>query len=110
MALFSLAYLAYLTADMLAWSGILSLIGCGLVQAHYSFKNISSGSLGTVKNIIKLLSSTRCLQHHHKSLHEFTYSDSIIFLYLGMALANFGQYYWDPWFICWTIVICLVVR
>ena len=30
--IFSLAYLAYITAGMFSWSPIISLIGCGLVQ------------------------------------------------------------------------------
>ena len=32
--LLGLAFLAYLTADLLGWSAILSLIACGLTQAH----------------------------------------------------------------------------
>ena len=44
---------------------------CGLVQAHYSFKNISKKSYTTVKYFIKMLSAT---------------SDCVIFLFLGIAL------------------------
>jgi len=93
MMIFGFAYLSYLTADLLSWSGIISLIGCGIVQAHYAFKNISKTSLTTVQYFIKILSST---------------SDCIIFVYLGMAM--FRDQYWDTWFVCWTLVSCLVVR
>ena len=91
----SMGFLAYLTADSTSWSGIISLIGCGIVQAHYAFKNISSVSLNTVEQAIKILSSI---------------SDSIIFLYLGMALSSIHLPSWDPWFALWAIFICFIVR
>ena len=91
----SMGYLAYLTADSASWSGIISLIGCGIIQAHYAFKNISSVSLNTVEQAIKILSSI---------------SDSIIFLYLGMALSSIHLPSCDPWFALWAILICFIVR
>ena len=91
--IFGFSYLSYLIADLLSWSGIISLVGCGIVQAHYAFKNISKMSLTTVQYFIQILSST---------------SDCIIFVYLGMAM--FRDQYWDSWFICWTLVSCLVFR
>eukprot|EP00092_Neocalanus_flemingeri_P079476 GFUD01099005.1.p1 GENE.GFUD01099005.1~~GFUD01099005.1.p1 ORF type:complete len:768 (+),score=151.85 GFUD01099005.1:146-2449(+) len=91
--IFGFAYLSYLAADLLNWSGIISLIGCGIVQAHYAFKNISKTSLTTVQYFIKILSSA---------------SDCIIFLYLGMAM--FREQFWDTWFVCWTLLSCLIVR
>ena len=91
----SVGYLSYLTADIFSWSAIISLIGCGLLQAHYAFKNISSISLNTVEQSIKILSSI---------------SDSIIFLYLGMGLTTSSLLSWDPWFALWATVICFIVR
>ena len=91
----SMGFLAYLTADTASWSGIISLIGCGIIQAHYAFKNISSVSLNTVEQSIKILSSI---------------SDSIIFLYLGMGLSSIHLPSWDPWFALWAIFICFIVR
>ena len=35
--------------------GIISLIGCGIVQAHYAFKNISDKSETTIKYFIAML-------------------------------------------------------
>ena len=55
LAIFGIAYLSYATAELLHWSGIISLIGCGIVQAHYAFKNISKKSYTTVKYFIKML-------------------------------------------------------
>ena len=35
------AYMAYITAELFHWSGILCLVGCGITQVHFAFKNIS---------------------------------------------------------------------
>ena len=37
-------------------------------------------------------------------------SDSIIFLYLGIAMVNYQMYQWDPVFISVTFFLCLFVR
>ena len=74
------------------------MIGCGIVQAHYAFKNISEKSETTVKYFIAMLSST---------------ADCIIFLYLGMevlSLKDSEPEVWYPGFIMWTLVLCLIVR
>ena len=93
LALLGGAYMAYITAELFHWSGIISLIGCGVIQAHYAFRNISSESLTTVNYFIKMLSSV---------------SDCIIFLYLGMAF--FEEHDWNTGFVCWTLVFILGVR
>ena len=50
---FGTAYLAYMSAELFHWSGIISLIGCGLTQSHYAFRNISAKSKTTIKFSIK---------------------------------------------------------
>ena len=99
LAMMIMAYLAYMVAELLHWSGILSLVGCGIVQSHYAFKNISDKAHITVHYFISMLSSTM---------------DCIIFLYLGMALLDLGfnpaDYFWYPGLIVWTVVLCLLVR
>ncbi|XP_071747760.1 sodium/hydrogen exchanger 1 isoform X2 [Lepeophtheirus salmonis] len=94
LAVFGMAYLSYITAELFHWSGIISLIGCGLIQAHYSFKNISEKSYITVKYFIKMSSAT---------------SDVIIFLFLGIALIK-GPYAWETRFVLWTLIFCLLFR
>ncbi|KFM72345.1 Sodium/hydrogen exchanger 2, partial [Stegodyphus mimosarum] len=44
LAMLGVAYLSYLLAEMVHFSGIISIIGCGIVQAHYASKNISDKS------------------------------------------------------------------
>lgn len=78
LAVLGMAYLSYLSAELFHFSGIIrwasiehqmscwiskvfniyfvnSTIGCGLIQAHYSFANISHKSYTTVKYFIKML-------------------------------------------------------
>ena len=94
LAVFGMAYLAFAAAEVFHFSGIISIIGCGLIQAHYAFKNISKKSYTTVKYFIKMLSST---------------SDCIIFLFLGIAVVH-GPHYWHTGFTLWTVSFCLVCR
>ena len=59
------AYLAYMCAEIVGFSGslsycslcpgIISLIGCGITQAHYAFKNISEKSETTIMYFIAML-------------------------------------------------------
>ena len=94
LALFCGGYLAYITAELFQWSGIISLIGCGLVQAHYAFRNISAESRTTANYFIKMLSST---------------SDCIIFLYLGIAWFN-NDHVWDTAFVLFSVLFTLLAR
>jgi len=55
LAMMIMAYLAYMVAEMLHWSGILSLVGCGILQSHYAFKNISEKAQITTHFFISML-------------------------------------------------------
>jgi len=94
LAVLGVAYLSYLSAELFHFSGIISIIICGLVQAHYALKNISQKSYTTVKYFTKMLSST---------------SDAIIFLFLGMVLVS-DKHVWHTGFVVWTLILCLVCR
>lgn len=102
------AYLAYLWAEMLGWSGIFSMISCGVFQAQYAFKNLSTESISFIDRAVSQMASIM---------------DSAIFLYLGIELCDavttrpimekmplHMTWRWDWWFVIWTIVICFVVR
>ena len=105
LALLSMAYFAYMAAEVFHWSGIISMIGCGIVQAHYAFPNISRKSHTTVKYFIKMVSSI---------------SDIVIFLFLGIAVVKGvpnnsnssveNQHQWHTGFVVWTIALCLICR
>ncbi|KAL4220576.1 hypothetical protein ACF0H5_020974 [Mactra antiquata] len=98
LAVFVLAYISYLMAEMFHFSGIISIIGCGLTQAQYAFHNISKKSHTTVKYFGKMMSST---------------CDCVIFMFLGISLFKSDVLNADHWhigFILWTVITCLVFR
>ena len=95
---YSMAFLAYFTAELFEWSGILSLCSCGVVIAHYTFRNVHPDSLTTIDTFAKMMSSTM---------------DSIIFLYLGKEiLGKEDTWSWNVHvgFVSWAIVFCIIIR
>ena len=51
---FVFAYLAFINAQELSWSGIMAIIGYGIVTKRYTFQNLSSRSLNATKSGIKV--------------------------------------------------------
>ena len=90
-----MAYISYILSETLHWSGIISLIGCGLTQKRYAFLNISKSSLTTVKNSVKTIA---------------TFSDVIIFLFLGIVTISHDDLTWHWGFCLWALFWCQIVR
>ena len=93
MVIFLSDYLAYLLAEMLGWSGVISIFGCALIQVQYAFKNLSDNGIDFVETGAKIAASI---------------SNSIIFLYLGVQFWREQTYDWG--FIILTQVVCFFVR
>ena len=89
-----LAYLSYVAAELFHFSGIISLIACGLVQYQYIADNISTDSLTTIKYFVKTMSSI---------------SEVIIFFYLGRVLVR-DDHTWSTSFIAYATLFCVVYR
>ncbi|XP_046542878.1 sodium/hydrogen exchanger 1-like [Haliotis rubra] len=92
---YTMAYLGFLLAELFEFSGIISIIGCGLVQVQYSFHNISDKSRTTVKYFTKVISTT---------------NEIIIFLFLGLAMIRKKNHMWHTGFVLWTVFFCLLYR
>ena len=90
-----MSYLSYILAETVHWSGIISLIGCGVAQKRYAFLNMSKSSLTTVKYSVKTLA---------------TFSDMIIFLFLGIVTISHKDLLWNTGFSLWTLFLCQIVR
>ena len=88
------AFLSYMLAECLHWSGIISIIGCGIVQKRYAFPNMGAKSYTTVKYGVKTLASL---------------SDCIIFIFLGVVTVTHKKE-WHTGFVIWTLILCFVVR
>ncbi len=93
--LLATAFLSYFFAECLHWSGIISLIGCGVMQKRYAFPNASKKTYHTVKYSVKTMASV---------------SDCVIFLFLGKVVFDFELDFSQPAFIIWTLLLCLAVR
>ncbi|XP_035828489.1 sodium/hydrogen exchanger 2 [Aplysia californica] len=91
---FTMVYFGFLMAELFGFSGIISIIGCGLTQVHYAFANISSKSRTTIKYFTKVISSC---------------NEIIIFLFLGLSMVN-DTHVWHTGFTLWTIFFCLAFR
>ncbi|GAV01630.1 hypothetical protein RvY_12313 [Ramazzottius varieornatus] len=90
-----MAYAAYIVSDLLYFSGIIGIITCGLLQWQYAVHNISFKSRTTVKYASKMMAS---------------FCDAIIFLTLGITIADPILHKWNAQFILWTLLLCLVFR
>lgn len=90
---FGMAYIAFLSAEMFHFSGIISIIACGIVQVAYAFTNITKKSLVTVKFFTKVLS---------------TISEIIIFLFLGVFFVQ--EHSWNTSLTLWTVFFITVYR
>lgn len=71
--IFSLSYMAYLTAELFHFSGIISIVTCAIVMKPYVEANISQKSRIPLKYFMKMASSL---------------SETIIFMLLGVILCN----------------------
>ena len=89
----TMAYLSYILAETIHWSGIISLIGCGVFQKRYAFRNISRKSNITVKYAVKTMAAI---------------CDCMIFLFLGYVTIT--DHVWHTGFTLWTCFFCLIFR
>ncbi|CAH8596348.1 unnamed protein product [Schistosoma curassoni] len=89
-----LAYFSYIMANCVGWSGIISMIGCGLIQTAYAFHNVDSQTRITVHNFIRVIAEI---------------SESIIFLFLGISIIS-ETLKWHTGYILWTLFICIIAR
>uniref|UniRef100_A0A1I7W394 Sodium/hydrogen exchanger n=1 Tax=Loa loa TaxID=7209 RepID=A0A1I7W394_LOALO len=87
-------YLAYLTAEVVAMSGILAIVICGLTMKQFVVGNLSRKSLVTVQYFMKTLSSS---------------CEALIFVYLGISAVS-KNHDWDAVFIVGTLISCFIQR
>ncbi|XP_074864645.1 sodium/hydrogen exchanger 5 [Carettochelys insculpta] len=92
---FLLAYMAYLTAEMVSLSSILAVTFCGICCKKYVEANISQKSRTTVKYTMKTLASS---------------SETIIFMFLGISAVDASKWAWDPALVLGTLLFILLFR
>ena len=92
--IFSFFYMAFILAEMVHWSGIMSIIGYGLIVKNYAFINISNKSYTTIKYTTKTVATS---------------SEVIIFIFMGIVtISERHLLHWG--FIISTFVFCTIYR
>ncbi|XP_049890270.1 sodium/hydrogen exchanger 3-like isoform X1 [Epinephelus moara] len=92
---FVLGYLAYLTAEMLSLSAILSIVFCGMCCQKYINSNMDERSVTTVRYVMKVLANG---------------SETIIFVFLGISAIDKTIWVWNTGFILLTLLFIIVYR
>ncbi|KAK3791905.1 hypothetical protein RRG08_026807 [Elysia crispata] len=92
--IFAVAYVGFLLSELFTFSGIISMIGCGLTQKQYAFHNISDRAKSSVNYFSKVISNI---------------NEIIIFLFLGISIMS-NELEWHTGFSLWAIALCLVFR
>jgi len=92
--LFLYAYSSYLLADGLGLSGIVSILFCGIVMAHYTYNNLSKEAKELSSNAFQLVALL---------------TETLVFVYLGLSVFSFESSF-DFGFIFFGLIIILVAR
>ncbi|VDM02275.1 unnamed protein product [Schistocephalus solidus] len=89
-----MSYLSYIIADLFGWSGIISIISCGVFQAAYAFHNLTPISVILLKSSLKQIASI---------------SEALIFLLIGCEVFAVSLR-WHTGFVFTAVVMCLLAR
>ena len=72
-----MSFSSYLLAEVFDTSGIVSILFCGIFQAHYTYHNLSKESRGQTKKFFEILNFL---------------SENFIFSYLGVSMFTFMKH------------------
>lgn len=77
-SLFTLmSYSSYLFAEVAEMSGIVTVLFCGIFQAHYTFKNLSNSSKIRTSQLFEILNFL---------------AENLIFSYIGVSMFTFNRH------------------
>ncbi|VDM05416.1 unnamed protein product [Schistocephalus solidus] len=89
-----MSYLSYIIADLFGWSGIISIISCGVFQAAYAFHNLTPISVILLKSSLKQIASI---------------SEALIFLLIGCEVFAVSLR-WHTGFVLTAMFMCFLAR
>ena len=90
-----MSYSTFLMAEVLAFSGIVAVLFCGVCQAHYTMNNLSEESKTRTKQLFELLNFM---------------AENFIFTYIGVSMFTYPTHKWKFFFIVIAFVATLAGR
>ncbi|CAH3157764.1 unnamed protein product [Pocillopora meandrina] len=92
---FLLSWTTFLMAEAANLTGIVTVLSCGISQAHYTYNNLSEESKQNTKQAFALLNFL---------------AESFIFSYMGLSLFTFQHHQWNVRFISVTFLAMTLGR
>ena len=93
--IFAIAYIAYVVAEMMKQSGIISLLVCGITMAHYGWYNLSPQGQTSSNVVFQFLGFL---------------AEGFVFAYLGLTFFSYTTMPFSPSLIGYLIGVCIVGR
>ncbi|XP_064183087.1 sodium/hydrogen exchanger 7 isoform X2 [Anguilla rostrata] len=92
---FLMSWSTFLLAEACGFTGVVSVLFCGITQAHYTYNNLSEESTKRTKQLFE-------------ALHFL--AENFIFSYMGLALFTFQNHIFSPIFIIGAFMAIFIGR
>uniref|UniRef100_F6SKI3 Sodium/hydrogen exchanger n=1 Tax=Ciona intestinalis TaxID=7719 RepID=F6SKI3_CIOIN len=92
---FLMSWASFLLAEAVGFTGIVSVLFCGVLQAHYTYNNLSTESKARTKELFELLNFL---------------AENFIFGYMGVAMFTFSHHQFNAIFIFGAFVAVMISR